>query len=541
MPPDPFGGVAGALRDAAGLPAPTASVPQPVPLAGQDGGKERVLAALGFRGPGTQAPPPEAERLLFEEVQAAGGTTADPDVLFEALARRLVLDGPAHASLGAVDGLPALNERSLRSRLLQARLWLLCASARPPGRPFSTDDVNSLIALGRALSHEAPELFAARITGQQRDAFLDWVVTTTGTCGQIADALCRSDPSGHLVARRPEWMRTAPAERPLRVDRDGALVPVPGWWRALLEDGGSNTPPPSRLEKEYDSNPAAYIGDPANRLGLRIVQLLLQQGGFYSGTVDGIFFSESWAALNEAADTFQEDLAPLCSVMMNDDYVALSLPRVVRRLFPAIQAMPDVDPVTVLTASGADLESLAPELASAEQARAAAGRTAQPPADNDRPTFFFRAFRWVVRSVVHGIRVAVQRVSRFLERLAMPIRDFLAWLRRAAGQVAALMDRAVSPVRRFILCEPMGTAAVITRFAADRDATLYVARSASPEQVRQALDEVRQDVEAIGWACRLLSFVADCALLLTGPGGWIRFTVRLIRMALPDPLRPAIV
>jgi hypothetical protein len=503
-----------------------------VPTASSALGRRRILHALGYLGPGP-ADEAAAERDLLADFRQLTAMKAevplDVDQAFDRLAQALRLEGDP-----LVRSVPARGAEGLAVRILQAQLVLLGASAAPVGRPFSQDDDFALISVSRWLRVPGdPRSIREQLQldGGRRSEVLQPVLAQLDL-RVLTQALIARDPTGFLVAPASGM---GPAEDgPIRTLPDGTFPERQNLLERLFV--GQQEVDPPLLETAFDGDPRRMAEDNGNRMGLRLIQLRMQQSGFYDTTIDGLFGRRSWSALAAAAQ--REDVAggPIevfaaCfRVLPGEAYAAVSLK------FLDATVLRDAAPM-----SEADLRKLLGEdeanalvvdqdrlLKAEEHARL----VAPPPQDPSPVVGVFRSVGRVIAGAVDAIRGFFRSVGSLVERMFEPIADLLAWLRRKARQIVEMLARLVAPLRRLVFCEPWGDDKVLSRIAPDRDTVLFVDRGASSDVVAGHLAELARHSFILRTTGRILGLIVRVAVsAVGGPAGWVAIVVLVVREA----------
>jgi hypothetical protein len=95
--------------------------------------------------------------------------------------------------------------------------------------------------------------------------------------------------------------------------------------------------------------------------------------------------------------------------------------------------------------------------------------------------------------------------------------------------VVAGLRRAYQPAARFLFGQPVGDAAMVTRFAFDRDCFVFVAIPVDVPAVRAHLRALRLDQAILTWSVRIA--VALVRAFWSGAFGWAGLVITLLRAA----------
>lgn len=459
------------------------------------------------------------------------GLPSDDAELFGWLADILLCDQPLPEA-----GPPSRGQTGLLVRLIQARLQLLGADGRPAGRPFDRGDEVALAALAGWLlrpslvidDQSSPTARWLRQLEASRADALRELLSVTATADGMITALIERDPSGFVVAPSPPDKPIIRGFDRLATGPDGTLITgsIEVWSRVTF---GTLTRP--LFETEFDHDPAAMAEDNANRLALRLIQMKLRQAGHYMAEIDGLFGPASWHGLKDACG-FAEPSALLSSEAQPEKQdqiwapigdgrrVGVSLRLMQRRVLPRSEEPASSESLIAQLRAAPECCVVAVDGASQREKELAS----RPPSPG-----LFRGFRGMLRWVGRTLGELLTAVGKVVDAALRPVRDLLHWLRTMVRHVVAGLRRAYQPAARFLLGQPVGDAAMVTRFAFDRDCFVFVATPVDVPAVRAHLRALRLDQAILTWSVRIA--VALVRALLTGVLGWAGLVVTLLRAA----------
>jgi len=475
---------------------------------------DRVLGDLGY-GPTGQSPfhaalagfVSEARRdpalaAFRAAVEALGGiasrhgpaSTDDlfaVDALLEVLRALVSLQPDPDGTHPAADR-PFAGEVTVWSRIVQSRLDRLGLLLHTGvGHPWSAEEDLALMRLDRLLAAPGATL------GGGGEPDLDALVSLSGDVDAMISRLRARDPGGFLVARSAAFPgnRDAFYER-LRINTEGffSTAPLIRFAPALAWSTREDGRPEGRIAQPLHDSAEAALADPANRLGLRLVQIKLWHAGFYGDRIDAIVGPNTISAILESAEIFGRqtlgEVVPDILRRLGEGEIAINLHGLDALVFSAeMRAVPEeqeAGDLLISTASDIVLERATEDaLAARDPERAApplrpdvragtGGLLARLKREGSR---LLRSVGQVFRSVSAAIRRGLNNMAMAVDRMLTPVRDVLTLAFEQIERARSLVFWALRSWRTFVFGEPVAVGAdgrgfVTARFSIDRDARL---------------------------------------------------------------------
>ncbi len=411
------------------------------------------------------------------------------------------------------------------SRLLQYRLRILTGFEGPSDVPFDGRAKQFLVGLGRMVLPEAHLLTP--------DQYACETVRLLGDVGELLRQISLLY-GGYICVLRHE----------------GTLFGDPNPRRADTLQRLANT----WFDRDIDRSrlPADGKAEPTSQQGLRLLQVLLWQTGFYIGRIDRFWLQKSNQALADAltdkAVTEGEDVIRKVVRPLGHGYFALHLGEIVKRLRrilppPAPKDAPQPDEIRLEAIANAfaghEGQSVDAQIDVAQTLRSPARdrmhrdlKDARPPAKGLRARI---GAAW--RIVVDGTRralLAVRDAAIWLERQLIDMTRFVA---HGVRRVVAFARRSLRPYAHFILRRPITTVLVpggpmaSTQYDFDHDTVFWVAADCPAWLADRHIAFCRRIARNLALAVTVVIAVAKAVRNgALGPIGWGITLLRFYRV-----------
>lgn len=443
--------------------------------------------------------------------------------IIEALARLTALDGYVGHSGRFIYG-----QQGIAVRLLRYRLSSYQAGSGRPGLPFARDDMLALHGLIQHLA-DADQRTVDLATDDAGVELSASLVADLGDARRMLARFARRMDETPLVYRDVSTTGyDADPYRQLRVV-DGkfklASVPMYPW-----EDSTVTQVSEADRQAAADRERSAF-----NQAGLEFLQVALASAGFYAGRLDGFWGEQSQAALR-AALAFQGAYVGDFVRFLGDGLWAVNVPRLIKEVIDA-QAPADADNARHLEFVATEIKdedwnretdaegmSVITKVRSQLMDAARAGRR------------LFQGIRSMLHSALDFLWKRVRGLWNWLTGAVRPMQDYFKLVLRGAREGLRGFLRGIDLMGRYVFGLPLystgpaGPPSAVSIFSADRDATLWVAATASPETVRDHMRMIDRLTRAFTVFSRMAAgFVKLASLIASGPIGWARASVFLLR------------
>lgn len=450
---------------------------------------------------------PEDEALLD-----GNGNTAPSPAARQLLASLLSFGGEV-----TLNYQPRLEESGLAVRLLHYRLKTLGLYSGDVGAPVSQDTFRSLQLLEAWFGEPALTHLGDAVK------LLECYVTCRNATGREDEAL--------LIAYDPE---TPDSE----ADAFGDLIYSDQAFRSDLWLFGKRFTDRERyhaIKREMASReaPRDRAERALNRAGLKVLQVALWSRGLYSGRLDDWWGSLSHRALMEALDLRDVDRQDAVR-RLSEGFIAINLPRIARELAPPQTNELEALETHVHTATAeSDLFGIDGEDRSVFRAtwdRVKSGLRSALALGRRLATGVIDMLRTTVDACRRGFAWLRAKIGQLSQAVVSLVRSSFREVREAIRMLA----RSIRPFAHFILRKPLATfdeaghPVTVTRFDADRDTLVWVARSGEREDIANHAALCRRLARALEL---VLTFAGKVVFYLvrgvSGPIGWLRIGLRI--------------